>query len=60
MAFRPHALAALPFGVLAACQSGAPSGNISFNLKVPPQKVVTSIAKSAQECWFKSGDAECL
>lgn len=57
MTLRPYALVLPAFGFLAACQTGSPSQSISFNLKAPPQRVVASIARSAQECWFKSGDA---
>ncbi|MBO6815568.1 MAG: hypothetical protein JJ891_11955 [Rhizobiaceae bacterium] len=41
---------------LAACQTGSPSADLSINTKSPPQDIVTSLAKAAQKCWFKSGD----
>lgn len=42
--------------LVSACQTGAPSDNISFRSKTAPVKLVSAIAINAQECWFKSGD----
>ncbi len=44
--------------ILAACQSdsGSPSANLSINSGQKPTQAVASIARTAQKCWFKSGD----
>ncbi|MDJ0615014.1 MAG: hypothetical protein QNJ29_15200 [Rhizobiaceae bacterium] len=43
--------------LLAACQNaGAPSASLSINSKQKPVQAVASIARTAQKCWFKSGD----
>lgn len=42
--------------LLAACQSGAPSENLSINSKQKPAQIVAAIAKTAHRCWLKSGD----
>lgn len=50
----------LTFGItlllLAACQTGAPSKDLSINSKQAPVKAMVVIAKAAQKCWFKSKD----
>ena len=41
---------------LAACQTGSPSASLSIKTKETPVNAITSIARTAQKCWFKSGD----
>ena len=42
---------------LVSCQSGAPSKNQSLRVTNAPTDAIVHIAKVAQQCWFKSGDA---
>lgn len=42
--------------ILAACQTGSPSPNLSLNTKQTPVSAISAIAQVAQKCWFKSGD----
>lgn len=44
--------------LIAGCQNaGSPSDNLSINSKQNPVQAVASIARTAQKCWFKSGDS---
>ena len=62
MAPRQHRICrswmALPFlGLgLASCQTGSPSGALSINTSNPPRPSIVNLARTAQTCWFKSGD----
>ena len=47
---------ALPLLIIAACQTGSPSGNLSINTKDAPVTAITALAQVAHKCWFKSGD----
>ena len=47
---------ALLFPALASCQTGSPSNALSINSNDAPQTAVVNLAKTAQTCWFKSGD----
>ncbi|MEM9278269.1 MAG: hypothetical protein AAGA76_06825 [Pseudomonadota bacterium] len=49
-------LAGLLFLILASCQNGTPSENLSINTKQVPVQAMVSIARAAQKCWFKSKD----
>ena len=43
--------------LVTACQnSGSPSANLSISSGQKPTLAVAAIAKTAQKCWFKSGD----
>ena len=51
------AIAAL--SLLGACQGSrltGPAGDITISTRKNPRSVIVAIAKSAQNCWFKSGD----
>ena len=51
------AIIAISLLALASCQSGSPSQSQSLNVKQSATDAVVRIAKAAQQCWFKSGDA---
>ena len=41
---------------ITACQTGQPAPNQSLNTKTSPTNAIAEIARTAQKCWFKSGD----
>lgn len=42
--------------LVASCQGNPPSVSTSINTKQKPETAVANLAKTAQKCWFKSGD----
>ena len=44
------------FAVLTACQTGSPAANQSLKTNKKPVDAVVTIARIAQNCWFKSKD----
>ncbi len=46
----------LMLAVLAGCQTQSSSDALAINSKEEPRAVIVSLAKTAQNCWFKSGD----
>ena len=39
-----------------ACQSGGPAGELELSVKQKPRKLMVTIARNVQNCWFKSAD----
>lgn len=43
--------------LLAGCQTGIPSDALSLKSDTAPTSIMVSVAKAAQQCWFKSRDS---
>lgn len=48
----------LVLALAAGCQTQSSSDALAINAKEEPRAVIVSLAKTAQNCWFKSGDKE--
>ncbi|MEO1141455.1 MAG: hypothetical protein AAFW66_03810, partial [Pseudomonadota bacterium] len=48
----------LVLALAAGCQTQSSSDALAVNAKEEPRAVIVSLAKTAQNCWFKSGDKE--
>ncbi len=46
----------IPLLVVSACQTGAPSEALNYRSNQAPVTLIVAVAKTAQKCWFKSGD----
>lgn len=52
----PRFVLLISAAVATSCQTGKPSGEVSFNVKESPTSLIGRLAKTVQKCWFQSDD----